>query len=103
MAILMGYVYAKFSKIDGSAIVDWAKDKIKSFKQHEIDVYDIDRYWLVFYQLYFDGAIPKPPYNDQADNEIFVLLKKENVSFIDFEHPDFTSPFKKLFKIEPTS
>lgn len=45
------------------------------------DVYELDQYWLLFYQLFFDGKHPNPYNNDDT----FDILKAEDVSFIDRE------------------
>ena len=64
-------------------------------KQHEKKVIDfcngldksvlflLDQYWLLLYQLFFDGKISNP-YNDDKDKgEAFEILKHERVSFIE--------------------
>ena len=44
------------------------------------DLYELDIYWLLLYQLYFKGKICNP-YKDKT----FDVLKKHNVSFINFK------------------
>ena len=39
--------------------------------------YEKDQYWLLLYQLYFDGKIPNP-----YDDKCFEVLKKEKVNFM---------------------
>lgn len=87
MVILMGYVYSK--KIGNASNVPlkkWAVSKIEDLKNGIIEMHDIDRYWLVFYQLFFDGVLENPPYKEEPDNNIFKILKKEKVSFVDYNH-----------------
>lgn len=93
IVMLMGYVYAKNKRRDLSPIQEWAKSRMSLFDSGEIDVYDIDKYWLVFYQLYLDDVIDKPPYSDNLDNKVFEVLKKAGMSFIKFDHPDLETPF----------
>lgn len=97
MVILMGYVYAKKNDLSLDALTKWADEKIKSAHAETLTEYDIDRFWLVLYQLYNDGIVKTTPYKphdplngkDPQNNEVFEILKKEKVSFIDFEHDDF--------------
>lgn len=97
MVMLMGYIYAKNKKHELKPIEDWANLKIAHFAASEIDIYDIDRYWLVFYQLYFDGMIDEPPYTDDQDKKVFEVLKKAGLSFINYNHPDLENPIAKIF------
>lgn len=97
MVMLMGYVYAKQNNLPLADISDWAKRKIDSLKSGEIEEYDIDRYWLLFYQLFFDGVLASTPYTSQEDQKVFTVLKKFGVSFVDYEHPDLINRVKKLF------
>lgn len=39
--------------------------------------YEKDQYWLLLYQLYFDGKVPNP-----YDDKCFEVLKKEKVNFM---------------------
>ena len=43
------------------------------------------------------NILPAPPYKDPLDNKIFEILKKEKVSFVDYEHEDLKCPVKLLF------
>lgn len=90
MLILMGYIFCKKKDIDykDSAAL-WANEKIQKLHSGQITEYDIDRFWLVFYQFYLDGIISAPPYKPSSqDNAVFELLKNEGVSFINFSHED---------------
>lgn len=89
MVVLMGFVYAKKRAMDITPIQQWAGNKIDQIKNNNLQEYDIDRFWLVLYQLYFEGVVDTPPYSDANDNKIFEILKDENVSFVDWEHDDF--------------
>lgn len=111
MVILMGYVYAKKNELSLDALVKWAQEKIKGAHAETLTEYDIDRFWLVFYQLYNDGVLKTAPYKphvaangkDPHNNEVFEILKKEKVSFIDFEHEDFQRYPISLFGKKETS
>lgn len=97
MVILMGYVYAKKNDLSLDAVITWANKKIMDAQAEILTEYDIDRFWLVLYQLYYDGVLSTPPYKpcsspegkNHQNNEVFKILKNEGVSFIDFEHDDF--------------
>ncbi|QII12253.1 hypothetical protein KsCSTR_28740 [Candidatus Kuenenia stuttgartiensis] len=68
MAILMLYLFKKFdTEINGFAN---GLDKT--------DLYGLDNYWLLLYQLFYDNKI-KNPYKDE---ETFKILKDNNVNFI---------------------
>lgn len=43
--------------------------------------YDIDKYWLLMYQLFYDGKIGNP-YEEQCDKKTFKRLKEKRVSFL---------------------
>jgi hypothetical protein len=47
------------------------------------DFFLLDQYWLLLYQLFFDGKISNPYNNDNDKGEGFNILKKEGVSFIE--------------------
>jgi hypothetical protein len=68
------------------------------------------------YQLYHDGILKTPPYKpyvtppapakdkDPHNNEVFEVLKKEGVSFVDFDHADFQRyPISLFGKREATN
>lgn len=97
MVMLMGYIYAKKRKQPLNTIIDWANKKIGSLKSGEIETYDIDRYWLVFYQLFLDDEIATPPYTTNEDKEVFKILKNYGVSFVNYDHPDIVDPYAKIF------
>jgi len=88
MVILMGYVYAKKESLSLEALTAWADEKIKGAQAETLTEYDIDRCWLVLYQLYHDDILKTPPYKDADDNKVFETLKKQKISFIDFDHED---------------
>lgn len=89
MVALMGFVYAKKKSMEIAPVEQWANSMIDQFKTGDLQAYDIDRFWLLMYQLYFEGVISSPPYSDANDNKIFETLKSEGVSFINWEHEDF--------------
>lgn len=83
MVMLMGYLFAQRRKMSIAPIKAWAKEKGRDLSAQNIDAYDIDRYWLVFYQLYFDNVISAPPYTDVNDKKVFETMKSEGVTFVD--------------------
>lgn len=89
MVVLMGYVYAKKRKLPLQTFADWATRFKDELNAERLTEYDVDRVWLPLYQLYFDGVIESPPYASNEDNGVFDSLKKDGISFIDFEHDDF--------------
>jgi len=89
MVILMGYVYVKRFNLSTDQFRCWALEIMKKLKDESHTEYDVDRVWLVFYQLYFDDIIDYPPYQKADDNNVFKLLKEKGVSFVDFQHDDF--------------
>jgi hypothetical protein len=44
----------------------------------QTDPYDLDQYWLLLYQLFLDNCIGNP----YSDEETFLVLKQEGVSFL---------------------
>jgi len=46
------------------------------------DNYEIDKYWLLLYQLFYQGKVANP-YEDQEDQKVFNKLKERKVDFID--------------------
>jgi hypothetical protein len=55
-------------------VVDFAKQLNKK------DLYELDNYWLLLYQLYLKGKIRNPYAND----DVFKVLKNNNVTFVEF-------------------
>lgn len=53
-------------------VVDFAKSLDPA------DLYDLDQYWMLLYQLFLDGRIGNP----YSDEEAFPVLKEEGVSFL---------------------
>lgn len=89
LVVLMGYVYATKKKLPLDPIVTWAKSFPVGLKEERLTEYDVDRVWLVLYQLYHDGVLEGPPYQSNEDNKVFESMKENGVSFVDFEHDDF--------------
>ena len=85
MVVLMGYIYAKKKGLSLKPAKIWADNIVKGQAQD----YDVDRFWLVLYELYFDGVVKAAPFNQQNDNTVFEILKSENVSFVNWAHEDF--------------
>jgi len=90
IVILMGYVYAKKYTLDLDVLTDWTNTKKSAANQGSLNEYDIDRFWLVLYQLFYDSKIVAMPYKDESDNEVFNILKANDVSFVDMDHEDFS-------------
>lgn len=91
MVVLMGYVYAKKHSISLDEFTNWANQIYQDLKENKLTEYDVDRFWLVLYQLYFDSLTTSPPYLMENDNRVFEVLKENEVSFVDFDHDDFGS------------
>jgi len=47
------------------------------------DYFLLDQYWLLLYQLFFDGKISNPYNGDNDKGEVFNILKNEGVNFIE--------------------
>lgn len=97
MVMLMAYVYAKKNNLPLKEIADWSTGKIEDLKAGRIEEYDIDRYWILFYQLFLDGIIKEAPYIAQEDNKVFNILKANGVSFVNYEHEDLINPIQRIF------
>ena len=67
MAILMLHLAGAF------------KDDVRKFADslNKSDVYELDQYWVLLYQLFYDGVISGP----YAEEKCFEILKDEGVSF----------------------
>jgi hypothetical protein len=89
MVVLMGYVYAKKKKLPLDPLLTWAKAFSLGLKEKRLSEYDVDQVWLVLYQLYRDGEIANPPYENKDDNRVFQTMKEMGVSFVDLDHDDF--------------
>lgn len=59
-------------------------DKIVSFCNglDKNDLFLLDKYWLLLYQLFFDGKISNPYKDDNDKGEMFNIFKKEKVNFV---------------------
>ena len=55
--------------------------KVVSFAQglNQNDLYELDQYWLLLYQLFLDSKIAKPY---PCDDQTFEIMKAEGVSFV---------------------
>lgn len=71
-------------------------DEVLSFVDtvDQSDVYELDQYWLLLYQLFFDDKIVNPYDEDST----FSILKDEDVSFVDRE--GYSSPSENLYSAE---
>ena len=96
MVILMAYIFAKKTSNSFSCITEWAQKRIQEVKDGSLDRYDVDQYWLLFYQLYFDD-VDSLPYVDSNDNKVFQVLKDNGVSFVDFNHEDIKTKPELIF------
>lgn len=85
LVVLMSYVYAKSHKANVQIIKGWAEALMAKLSSGEIVEHDLDQYWIVFYQLFLDGEIDNP-YLAQEDKKVFSCLKKNKVSFVDYDH-----------------
>jgi len=89
MVVLMGYVYAKKKRLSLDPLLAWAKEFDLGIKEERLREYDVDRVWLVLYQMYRDGEMAKPPYQAKHDSRVFETMKEMGVSFVDWGHADF--------------
>lgn len=96
MVMLMGYITAKKERASFDALIKWAKKNILEHKAGKLESYDIDKYWLLYYELFKDNLI-EAPYLDNDDNEVFTRLKKKRVSFVDIKHKDFRNYPESIF------
>ncbi len=95
-------------------------DKIIDFYNNHFknDVYEIDQFWLLLYQLYFDDKIPNPYENADIykhyyknreiinvmvnEKQVFEILKNNNITFCieeELEKKELEQISKSLFKI----
>lgn len=44
------------------------------------DLYELDQYWMLLYQLFFDGWIDNPY---PSDDRTFEILRHQGVTFVD--------------------
>ncbi|MEH6345480.1 MAG: antiviral reverse transcriptase Drt4 [Bermanella sp.] len=58
------------------------------------DVYELDQYWLLYYQMFFDGKIVNP----YGIDDTFDILKAGDVSFIDRD--EYTSALESAYEGE---
>jgi hypothetical protein len=95
IVISMGFCYAKKSELDISPFRAWAAQMKADIKSVLLSEYDIDRFWLPLYQLFLDDVVLEMPYPSKDDRAVFDILKRDGVSFIDFEHNDFGACFQR--------
>ena len=72
LALLL--LYLSGSQKHEDDVVDFAKQHVSN----AADLYELDQYWLLLYELYRENKIPTP----YPDENAFELLKNEGVSFI---------------------
>jgi hypothetical protein len=96
LVITMGYYFAKTKGQSLDAFQAWANRMLERIQKVEIREYDIDRNWMPLYQMYFDNVIESMPYIENNDLMIFAELKDRNVSFLQFNHPDIGSRFRRF-------
>lgn len=75
LSILLLYELLKKNSIKISKISDFANNLVRNG-----DNFELDRYWLLLYQLFLDDKI-NHPYGNTAS--IFTFFKDKNISFID--------------------
>ncbi len=73
--ISISFLY--LSKQHDKEVIDFCNSLDKS------DLFLLDKYWLLLYQLFFDGKISNPYKNDNDKGEVFNILENEGVSFIE--------------------
>ncbi len=89
------------------AVIHWSgqhKGKVKSFVDSVIaskDLYKLDSYWLLLYELFRDGVIPNP-----YDDDVFQILKDNGVYFVadteKIKADDLADIFPPIEEAEPT-
>lgn len=70
-------LFLYLSKQHNKEVIDFCNSLDKS------DFFLLDRYWLLLYQLFFDGKISNPYNNDNDKGKGFNILKNKGVSFIE--------------------
>lgn len=96
LVITMGYYFAKTKRQPLGAFQAWANRMFEKTRIGEISEYDIDRNWMPLYQMYFDNVIETMPYTDNSDQMVFAELKARNVSFLQLDHPDIGSRYRRF-------
>lgn len=96
IVVAMGYYYSKRMGMPLRRFRAWVRAVAAKRRKGNISDYDLDQFWLPLYQLYFDGLISEIPYPDGHEREVFVRLKAQDVSFMDFAHGDFGSRHARL-------
>ena len=74
--IPMLLLYKAGNSYQQKQVIDFANSLDKK------DLYAIDRYWLLLYQLFLDGRIFNPYQKSQADVKVFETMKANGVNFI---------------------
>lgn len=71
--ISISFLY--LSKQHDKEVIDFCNSLDKS------DLFLLDKYWLLLYQLFFDGKISNPYKNDNDKGEVFSILENEGGKF----------------------
>ena len=74
--ISMLLLYLTDNQIHRNQVVRTAKRIVKD----KDNLYRIDQYWLLLYQMYLDSKVPNP----YAQSSTFDIMKKHGVSFVDY-------------------
>ena len=77
LSILLLYQLKKYT----SLVLDFANALIREFGNQEPH-YEIDKYWLLLYQLFLDGEISNPYPKSDSGHQCFEILKAQKVSFL---------------------
>lgn len=72
-------------------MIEFANKILEEFKEHK-SCYELDKQWLLLYQLYLDGKIGNPYSKEDAAFKTFEILKKYNVTFIRHINEIFIKP-----------
>ncbi len=100
IVLLMAYVYAVSFRQNTEKIENWAKDLVERFYNGDVIEYDLDKHWIVLYQLFLDGKIEQP-YKSQEDQKVFSILKKNNISFVDYDSKQLKTFARSVFERVP--
>ena len=98
MVVAMGYCFSKVKKLETDIFKKWAGQFQNKIESGAILHYDVDKYWLPLYLMFFDGLIDNMPYVADSDRQPFVLMKQLGVTFVDADHADFGGRVQSRFR-----
>ena len=68
---------------NNNLLIENIKIWANSYVENKRNLYDIDKYWLIFYELFKDNIINNPyeTFNTE-DKKAFAIMKKHNMTFL---------------------